>query len=72
MKIWVGITGLKNPIIDPHRSLCYNYYGIELQDENGLDNDLNQSINQSTLFKHGKWLSKLVFRHADVKIKTSD
>ena len=24
----------------------------------------NQSINQSTLFKHGKWLSKLVFRHA--------
>ena len=22
------------------------------------------SINQSTLFKHGKWLSKLVFRHA--------
>ena len=26
--------------------------------------ELNQSINQSTLFKHGKWLSKLVFRHA--------
>ena len=25
---------------------------------------INQSINQSTLFKHGKWLSKLVFRHA--------
>ena len=24
----------------------------------------NQSINQSTLFKHGKWLSKPVFRHA--------
>ena len=24
----------------------------------------NQSINQSTLFKHSKWLSKLVFRHA--------
>ena len=24
----------------------------------------DQSINQSTLFKHGKWLSKLVFRHA--------
>ena len=24
---------------------------------------INQ-INQSTLFKHGKWLSKLVFRHA--------
>ena len=24
----------------------------------------NQSIHQSTLFKHGKWLSKLVFRHA--------
>ena len=24
----------------------------------------NQSINQSTLFKHGKWLSTLVFRHA--------
>ena len=24
----------------------------------------SQSINQSTLFKHGKWLSKLVFRHA--------
>ena len=23
-----------------------------------------QSINQSTSFKHGKWLSKLVFRHA--------
>ena len=23
-----------------------------------------QSINQSTLSKHGKWLSKLVFRHA--------
>ena len=23
-----------------------------------------QSINQSTLFKQGKWLSKLVFRHA--------
>ena len=23
------------------------------------------SINQSTLFKHGKWLSKLVFRHAE-------
>ena len=23
-----------------------------------------QSINHSTLFKHGKWLSKLVFRHA--------
>ena len=23
-----------------------------------------QSINQSTLFKHGRWLSKLVFRHA--------
>ena len=23
-----------------------------------------KSINQSTLFKHGKWLSKLVFRHA--------
>ena len=22
-----------------------------------------QSINQSTLFKQGKWLSKLVFRH---------
>jgi len=22
------------------------------------------SINQSTLFRHGKWLSKLVFRHA--------
>ena len=22
------------------------------------------SINQSTLFKQGKWLSKLVFRHA--------
>ena len=40
MKIWVGKTGLKNPIIDPHRSLCYNYYGIELQDENGHDNDL--------------------------------
>ena len=25
---------------------------------------INQSINQSTLSKHGKWLSKLVFRHA--------
>ena len=25
---------------------------------------INQSINQSTLFKRGKWLSKLVFRHA--------
>ena len=25
---------------------------------------LKQSINQSTFFKHGKWLSKLVFRHA--------
>ena len=25
---------------------------------------VNQSISQSTLFKHGKWLSKLVFRHA--------
>ena len=25
---------------------------------------INQSINQSALFKHGKWLSKLVFRHA--------
>ena len=25
---------------------------------------ISQSINQSTLFKHGKWLSKLVFRHA--------
>ena len=24
----------------------------------------NQSNNQSTLFKHGKWLSKLLFRHA--------
>ena len=24
----------------------------------------HQSINQSTLFKHGKWLSKPVFRHA--------
>ena len=39
MKIWVGITGLKNPIIDSHRSSCYNY-GIKLQDENGPDNDL--------------------------------
>ena len=26
--------------------------------------EVYQSINQSTLFKHGKWLSKLVFRHA--------
>ena len=25
---------------------------------------INQSINQSTLLKHGKWLSKLVLRHA--------
>ena len=25
---------------------------------------VNQSINQSTLFKHGIWLSKLVFKHA--------
>ena len=39
MKIWVGITGLKNPIIDPHSSSRYNY-GIKLHDENGLDNDL--------------------------------
>ena len=39
MKIWVGITGLKNPIIDPHRSSGYKYR-IKLQDENGLDNDL--------------------------------
>ena len=35
-----------------------------------------QSINQSTLFKHGKWLSKLVFTHAVqqlqvIKIKSS-
>ena len=29
-----------------------------------IGRDINQSINQSTLFKHGKWLSKLVFRHA--------
>ena len=35
----IGITGLKNPIIDPDKSSCHNY-GIKLQDENGLDNDL--------------------------------
>ena len=28
------------------------------------NSSINQSIKQSTLFKHGKWLSKLVFRHA--------
>ena len=39
MKIWVGITASKNPIIDPDRSSCYKY-GIKRQDENGLDNDL--------------------------------
>ena len=37
---------------------------------------INDSI-QSTLFKHGKWLSKLVFWHAvqqlqAINIKTSD
>ena len=30
----------------------------------GHNQSINQSINQSTLFKDGKWLSKLVFRHA--------
>ena len=30
----------------------------------GANHPYYQSINQSTLFKHGKWLSKLVFRHA--------
>jgi len=28
-----------------------------------INQSINQLINQS-LFKHGKWLSKLVFRHA--------
>ena len=32
--------------------------------EGGGGDEVYQSINQSTLFKHGKWLSKLVFRHA--------
>ena len=29
-----------------------------------MSHEILQSINQSTLFKHGKWLSKLVFGHA--------
>jgi len=37
----------------------------------------SNTINQSTLFKYGRWLSKLVFRHAVyqlqiIKNKTSD
>ena len=34
------------------------------QNQNRSINKVNQSINQSTLFKQGTWLSKLVFRHA--------
>ena len=34
------------------------------QNQNRSIDKVNQSINQSTLFKQGTWLSKLVFRHA--------
>ena len=34
------------------------------KNQNRSIDKVNQSINQSTLFKQGTWLSKLVFRHA--------
>jgi len=47
--------------------LSHDEYGAPLGGPSGRRSsatNINQSINQSTLFKHGKWLSKLVFRHA--------
>ena len=40
------------------------FFGNTGQKDKATSMNKNQSINQSTLFKHGKWLNKLVFRHA--------